>query len=370
MNQNTPNVNQQQQVLVIGGNVQNGIPQAQDDPALVINDGYLPNGDLTLNSNISYIDSSVHSVSIPFVQMASLFEQKFDSTEMNFADTEDLTFLTKQYSPPPHYQMPNIARYIANIIIGLELDIKYLESILICCANYLNGQAEILPSGIFRTLNVVRDGTNRRYSKLCKAIYYSIGSSYYQVRPNQAVIIKDMQTLLQDLYRDGTYTSVLTTLKPYVQDNQQYAIGKTSVQRWATSIPWHALIYNSQSPITFEDFLDLFFKIYSINKGKILRFDLTYPNRQLAQSIIPNSNLFNKLVPEGMNSSEIHLTSDVPNRFILFLRYLMQSELSDLPWGEDDDELDDDDIIDENEGELNNNGSETTESVDEAELAY
>uniref|UniRef100_W8CBU9 Uncharacterized protein n=1 Tax=Ceratitis capitata TaxID=7213 RepID=W8CBU9_CERCA len=359
---NQENINQQQQQNVIGGNVQEGVPQAQDDPALIINQHYLPRGDLTISSNISFVDSSVTPITIPLVQIPTLFRQTFDSTEMNLADDEDIEYYTNKYSPAPQVTMPNISIYLGYVILGVEMDIKYLESIMICCQNYLNGTMEILPSGTFRYLNQRRDGLSRRYTKLCMAVYYSISSNYYKVRPRMAEMVREMQALMQDLYDDNTYTSVLTELTPYRVNDHDYTISKSTIRRWATTITWHALMYNSQSPLTFQQFLDLFFKIYSIAQGKILRYDLTHINDQQVLTIIPNSHLFVHLTPENMISSEVQVTSEIPQRFISLMRYLPLANDDMLEWSEDDD---DDDERDNSEQEDNQNA----ESVDESALA-
>lgn len=363
---NQENINQEQQENVIGGNVQAGIPQAQDDPALIVNQHYLPRGDLTITSNISFVDSSVNSITIPFVRMPTLFQQVFDSTEMNFSNDERMHFPTNTFSPAPHIQIPNIARYIGYVILGIEMDLKYQESIMICCQNYLNGSMEILPNGSFRYLNQIRDGLTRRYTNLCKAVYFAISSGYYKTRPKPIEIVKEIQSLMQDLYENPNYTSVYTKVLPFVVNGQEYSISKSTLRRWATTIPWHALIYNSQSPLSFDDFMDLFFKIFSITQGKILRYDLTHSNNQQVQTIMPNSSLFINLTPPNMISSEVHTTSEISQHFVSFIRYLFLAEGDELPWGENEQE-DDDDNDDEQQ---NDESTQDAESIDEAELAY
>lgn len=363
---NQQNINQQQQANVIGGNIQAGIPQAQDDPALIINQHYLPKGNLTITSNISFVDSSVTSITIPLVTMPTLFRQIFDSNEINFVDTEDSDFSTNTFSPSPHIQMPNIARFIGYVILGIELDIKYQESIMLCCQNYLNGTMEILQNGSFRCLNQSRDGTDRRYSNLCKAVYFSISANYYKVRPRMVEVIKEIQSLMQDLYQDSSYTSVYTKVLPFNANGQDYVISKSTLRRWATTIPWHALMYNSQSPLSFEQFMDLFFKLYSVNQGKILRYDLTHSNDQQIQTIMPNSHLFINLTPPNMISSEVHVTSEIPQRFVSLIRYLLLAQGDELTWSlENDDEDEDDDQEQEQEED-----QPDAESIDEAQLAY
>lgn len=361
------NVNQEQQQNVIDGNIQDGVPQAQDDPALIINQHYLPRGDLTISSNISFVDSSVTPVTIPFATIPTLFQQTFDSVEVNFSDDGDIHYETTTFSPSPQVQMPNIARYIGYIILGIEVDTKYQESIMVCCQCYLDGTMEILPNGTFRYLNQRRDGLSRRYADLCVAVYYSISSNYYKTRPRMLEMVREMQSLMQDIYQDTTYTSVYTKVIPYIENGHRYDLSKTLIRRWATTIPWHALMYNSQSPLDFHQFIDLFFKIYSINQGKILRYDLTHSNQQQLQTIIPNSDLFVRLTPPNMISSEVQISSEIPLRFISLLRYLFLAEAGELPWNLDE-ENNEDENDDQSHQEAESN--QDAESIDEARLAY
>jgi hypothetical protein len=368
MNNDQLNINQEQQQDVIGGNIQNGVPQQQDDPALVINQHYLPRGDLTISSNISFVDSSVTPITIPLVQMPLIFEQIFDSTEMNFTTTDDLIFSQNRYKPAPHMQIPNIARYLGYVITGTDMDTKFLESMMICCGCYLDGTMEILPSGTFRYLNQRRDGTNRRYSPLCMAVYYSISSAYYQIRPKNLEIVKQIQSLMQDIYENSNYTSVLTRVRPMVIAGQEYIVNKSTLRRWATTIPWHALMYNSQSPLSFQQFIDLYFKVFSINQGKILRYDISHPNEQTTQTIMPNSHLFVKLTPENMISSEVHITTDIPQRFINLIRYLALVENEEITWSEDDEDETEEEVETDqmSEGAV----SQDAESMDDWSIAF
>lgn len=343
------NINQEQQQNVINGNIQGNVPQQQDDPPLIINQHYLPRGDLTISSNISFVNSSVNAVIVPLVAMPSLFRQEFDNNEENFSVNSGYATDYVDISPNPHVQIPNIARYIGYIISGIQIDVKFEESILICCKCYLNGTMEILPNGTFRYLNQPRNGLTRRYSLLCKIIYHSISQYYYEPTLDSTTLVAEMQGLMQDLYDNSTYTSVLTTIKPYVFNGVEYTITKSALRRWATTIPWHALIFNSQSPLGYDDFLDLFFKMFSINQGKALRYIDTHPNIQRVQSIVPNSSLFTRLNPTHMESYEINYAPVTTTRFILFCRYMQIAITSTLDWhsdDSDDEELSSEDDID------------------------
>lgn len=363
---NQENINQEQQQNVIGGNVQQGVPQQQDDPALIINQHYLPRGDLTISSNISYVDSSVVPVTIPLAQIPALFQQTFDNTEINLTDSEEMTFPTNKFSPSPQVQMPNIATFLSYVILGIEMDTKYLESIMICCQVYLDGSMEILPNGSFRYLNQQRDGLTRRYSNLCLAVYYSISSTYYEVRPRAAETVREMQFLMQDIFSRPNATSVYTKLLPYRSNGHDYVLSKSTIRRWATTIPWHGLIYNSQAPLTFDQYVELFFKIYSIAQGKILRYDLTHTNNQQIQTILPNSDMFVALTPPNMISSEIYISSDIPQRFISLIRYLVLAENGHFTWQDAEEEETNQDESD----QQNNSSNGGAESIDEESLAY
>lgn len=351
---------QNQQENVIGGDIQNGIPQQQDDPALIINPHYLPQGDLTITSNISFVDSSIQPITVPLTSIPGLFQQVFDASESNLTQDVELEYPTPVLSPNPPMSLPNIARYLAYIVLGIELDIKYRESILLCCQNYTEGTMEITPNGDFRALKQTRDGTTRRYTNLCIAIYFSISGSYYKVNPHNTEMIASMQSLMQDIYQNKTYTSVYTKLNKYVFRGKSYTVPKSTIRRWATTIPWHALMYNSQSPLTFTQFIDLYFKMYSISQGKILRYDISHSNDQSTQTIIPNSQLFSALNPPHMISSEINIPTDIPDRFITLMRYLMLVQQGILNLDDDEDDTNDnqDDIV-----------PNDPESIDEGGLA-
>lgn len=363
---NQDNMYWQQEEQLNGENVRSRIPQAQDDPALVLNQHYLPKGDLTITANISFVDSSVNAIVIPLVQIPTLFHQTFDSTEFNFSDSQDIHFPLRIFSPAPYIRIPNIARYLGYVILGIEMDTKYKESIMICCQNYLDGSMEILPNGSFRYLKQRRDGLARRYTSLCKAAYFSISANYYKTRPSNIQMTKEIQSLMQDLYDNSTYTSVYTKLIPFTVNDQEYHISKSTLRRWATTIPWHALIYNSQSPLSFDGFTDLFFKIFCVNQGKILRYSSIHSNVQHVGTIIPNSHLFINLTPLNMISSEVHIPPEITQQFVTFIRYLLLSEGDSLTWGLDEQENDDNDDSEQH----NEQSTQDAESIDESELAY
>lgn len=329
------NLNDEQQRSVINGTIQGQVPQQQEDPARVIDQQFIDNGNLVITSTFDFKTRTTSSVIIPFSQVPSLFEQRFDNTEENFVINEDIAIEQYYFAPNAQFQMPNIAHYIGYIVIGAETSTKYQESILICCQEYLNGTMEILPSGLFRVLNVRRDGTNRRYSQLCMAIYFSIGALYYQLVPSNSTVVREMQALLQDIYNNTSFTSVLTRLKSYDANGVSTQVNRPILRRWATSIPWHALMYNAQAPMTFGQFLDLFFKLYSINQGKVIRYDLTHPDDQAPHSIIPNDIMFTNVTPKNMVSSPYHISPLIPYKFIYFIRYLMASDYVGFAWRAD-----------------------------------
>lgn len=366
MNDNNLNLNQQNNVL--NGTIQGNVPQSQDDPALAINPQVRRPGDLYLTSNLSFEDQSVLTVKIEIDQIPQLFLQIFDSSEANLSTDEEIQFETSRYSPSHYTFTPNIAQYIGNVILGLEMGTKYQESIMMGCAMYLDGVAEILPNGSIRILNVRRDGTNRRYSELCMIIHYAIGSYYYKVRPNVATTVKMYQSLMQEIYGNAYYTSVLTRIKKFQSRGSLYNVSRAAIRRWALDVPWHALMYNSQAPLDKQQFIDLFFKVYSVNVGQELRYDMTHDNDQFAQTINPNSILFTSLIPENMVAAPTFLSADIPLGFITFMRYYLGVDYVDFRWRAEGEESSEDDDSDKLSDDDRLDGTPDAENMDDSVL--
>lgn len=364
--------NQDQQLYVLNGNVQENIPQPQDDPPLRVNQQTRRNGDLTLTSNLSFEDSSVKTVRIPITSMPAMFAQVFDSTEANFSTDNELSYDRHRYSPTAYTYTPNIAKFLGNIIIGQELGVKYLESIMIGCAMYLDGVAEILPEGDIRILDVRRDTSKVRYRELCIIIYYSLSSFYNKARPTTLTLIEMYQSLMQEIYGNASLTSVYTRIKRYQSQGQLYDVSRAAIRRWALDTPWHALMYNNQAPLTKEQFVDLFFKMYSVNTGQELRYATIHPNDQTPSTLNPNSPLFTALLPDTMVARMVDNSADIPMCFITFIRYYLATDYIDLKWRDIDETSSDDDDDDSQTTDSNENerldGTPRAEEMDESDL--
>lgn len=340
-------------VPFVGDNIQNGIPEPQQDPTIPPNTHYLPNGDLTIESVYDYGTKTRHIKKVPLVEMLGLLETATDARETNLVNSDTLIFNPGVYKPHHTIFLPNIAQYIGKVITGADLQQKYLEDMMLCCQAYLDGTMEISETGFFRVLNTRRDGLNRRYSKLCMCVYYSISEEIYKSLPAKVISDIEIQSLIQDLIMPGS-TSMYVKLKPYNINGIPYNIPKPSVSAWLNTTPWHSIIYNSQTPITFVNFLRLFFKLYCLYGGKITRYIEFMPNQIVTDGILPNSDYFVKLNPENTNSFEQRISNTVPLRIARLIRYLVKSESTDdpltwIPYGTEDDDSDNDDNNDNNE---------------------
>lgn len=340
-----------QNSTVINGNIQEGIVQQQFDPDLKINTNYLPNGDLSLTSDLSYGTNTIKNISIPLSAVTTIFRPAFDSSEVNLVNGDVFVLNQKRYTPHHQIQMPNIARYIGYVMTGVPLYVKYLESIMLCCRNYLDGTMEILPSGAFMYLNQRRDGTVRRYSDLCIAIYYAIASDIYSQQPGKDVVDMELQSLIQNTFLSNA-TSMYVEVIPYVVNNTTYNVTKPLIKTWATSSPWHALIYNSQAPLSMDEYVKLFLKVFAIFTGKAIRYLDDTPNVIKNQAIIPNSPHFTKLSPPGTSSHTIQYDNSIITRMYKLVRYIYAAEQGLLEWEIEVDELDDENNDVEVEDEL------------------
>lgn len=340
------NVSDVQNSLVVGGNVQQGVPTQQSDPTIIPNAHYLPNGDLTICSDQNFDNWTINTITIPIATVAGLFRIETDSNEPNLVEQEDVEYTPTKYTPHLQTSMPNIAQFIGMLITGADIDQRFLESILTSTAAYLDGIMEILANGTFMYLNQQRDGTNRRYSQLCMIINYAISSVIYPPMPPNSEIAMEQQAMIQTLYQTGA-TSALFTLRDAVVNSNTYIITKAMLNRWAMTTPWHALIYNSQAPLTLRAFITLFNNIFSINCGKRLTSQNSFIGQKPTTSMMPNFDLFTNLTPPGMRSSTFNISTKIPQRFITFLRYLLYTESNELEWFDDEDE----DTSDASEGE-------------------
>lgn len=289
------------------------------------------------------------------------FLQKFDITEQNFATSQTFPLEIEVKTPLPYSIMPNIANWIGNVITGTSMNDRFIEALIICTRNYLDGTMEILPNGSFSNLITKRDGLNRRYSKLCIFVHFALAATHSKIAPHSITNIQNIQSIMQDIYGSPKYTSVYTSLEPYAHLGNLYHITSPTLKMWATTTPWHALIYNSQAPMKNNDFRDLFFKIYSICKGTTVRQRATHSNDQKLHSIIPNSPFFTNALPTGMLSHIRHIPELEPFAFINFMRYFLASDEGVLDWDFDEDDDDDDTT-----SETDNAGSE---SVNESQIS-
>lgn len=340
--------------FVIGNNYQDGIPGPQADPPIQINQHYLPNGDLTISSNYDYSAQDITKIVVPIVDVPSLFGTTFDGSEQDLVMTAQIEYEFNYYHPLHQIIMPNIAQFIGNLVTGVDLYDKSMEAMLICTQGYLNGIYEILPNGMFLALKEQRDGTNRRYSNLCKAIYFALSSTIYKDMPARSEMNIEMQSLIQDKMMPGA-TSMLVKVKPYVYQNQEYNVTTPMFNMWAQTTPWHALMFNSQAPLTMDQFIQLFIKIFAINNGKTLRYTMSYTNKQPILSIVPNSDLFVALNPPNMVSSIKYSNPAITERFVTFIRYLSYSVFVGLDWDDTDLGSENEDTDEETESE-NENG--------------
>lgn len=337
------NTSESQNVNIIGGNIQTGIPTQQADPTQIINTHYLPNGDLTIQSDQDLDTWTINKITIPISTVAGLFQNTTDSTEQNIVIDDDIELSPPYYTPRSQTSMPNIAQFIGALITGTDLDQRYLESILICTSSYLDGTMEILPSGMFLMLNARRDGTNRRYSQLCMILNYAISYCIYTPPPPRSDVAMEQQALIQTLFVPGA-TSMLTKLRQATVNSENYTITKTMLNRWAMTTPWHALIYNSQAPLTRNAFIKLFYNIYTINCGKRITYTNSVSGFQPTMSIVPNSGLFTKLDPINSVSSTYNINTQISQRLSIFIRYMLLSSETPLTWITDDDESDNDSV--------------------------
>lgn len=345
---------------IVDGNIQGLVPQVQADPPLQPNDHYLPNGSLTVHSEYNYATKEVSNVTITPMTLRRLFVQKFDSTEQNFANTAQFPITLEIKNPLPYALMPNIANWIGHVICGTSLNDKFIDALIICTRNYLEGTMEILPNGSFSVLTTRRPGLTRRYSKLCIFVHFALAATHSKVVNHSTINIRNIQAIMQDIYGSNRFTSVYTSLEPYNHLGNLHHIATDTIKMWATRTPWHALIYNSQTPMLTNGFRDLFFKIYSLCRGAILRNNANHSNDQKSHSIIPNSPFFTNVVPAGMIAHVRHIPEQEPFAFVNFMRYFLASDEGALEWDFDDD--DDDEVNSEN----NNTGSE---SVDESQIS-
>lgn len=332
----------EQRKNVIGGNFQDGVPQLQADPPQQINDSYLPNGDMTIKSSQNVMNYTVETVMLPFVKMPSMFENQFNSHSPNLVPSTGLDLSMIRFETTVQNTMPNIATFIGYIIIGYEIDRRYLDAVMRCCDNYLQGIMEIMPNGQFSPLltSSKRDGLNRRYSSLCKVVYYTISDSLYSMMPSEGYVTIEIQSLVRDTFLEDC-TSMYTKMKQYEFNKQKYDITQGMINQWATTIPWHALMYNHQTPINGEQFRKMFVNMYNINRGKVIRYDEPKPNKLVTSGILPNSDLMVHLDPPNTRSYVRNLPTSIPHRFAQFIRFLALSEQEILTWDNDIDALDD-----------------------------
>lgn len=359
------NTNEIQNVNVIGGNIQNGIPTQQADPTLVPNAHYLPSGHLTIASIGSLNNWTVRPVSIPITAVSNLFEVTTNSTEQNLIVDDEFRFYVPSYKPRNIITVPNIAYFIGAVITGAELSQKYLESMLVCTTGYLNGTMEILASGTFMNLNQVRDGRNRRYSRLCTVINYALSGNLYSPDPHLADVATEQQAQIQAYFmRDAT--SMLVRLKKAIVNDTEYTVTKSMLSQWALSTPWHALMYNSQAPMEIDDFIRLFINVYAIHCGKrIVHLD-SVPLDTDHATILPNFDLFTALNPPNTQSVVNNISTAIPTRFISFTNLLYYTIENELEWSPPNEDGEDVQSEDDTEEEDNSDDSEENDS----DLAY
>lgn len=360
MSQNRPG-DQDPRDLMVDGNIQGLVPQIQADPNLPPNEHYLPNGSLTINSVYDYATKSVSNVTITPMTLRGQFIQQFDITEQNFATAEVFPLELEVKTSLPYSLMPNIANWIGHVITGTSMNDKFIEALMTCTRNYLDGTMEILPNGSFSNLITRRDGMNRRYSRLCMFTHFALAATHSKVAPHSITNIRNIQSIMQDIYGSPKYTSVYTSLEPYNHLGNLYHITSPTLKMWAASTPWHALIYNSQAPMSNNDFRDLFFKIYSVCKGTTLRHNGDHSNDQKLHSILPNSPFFTNVIPQGMVSHVRHIPELEPFAFVNFMRFFLASDENELDWN-----FDEDDNNDDTDSQLDNT---TSESINESLLS-
>lgn len=345
---------------IVNGDIQGLVPQIQADPQIPPNENYLPNGNLTIHSAYDYATKTVSNVTITPMTLRGLFVQKFDNTEQNFANAQEFPLKLEIKNPLPYTIMPNIANWIGNVICGTAMNDRFLEALIICTRNYLEGTMEILPNGNFSVLTTRRDGLKRRYAKLCIFVHFALNATHSKNAFHSITNIRNIQSIMQDIYGSNRLTSVYTSLDQYVHLGNRYTINSSTLKMWATRVPWHAMIYNSQTPMTTHGFRDLFFKIYSISQGTALRYGGDHSNDQRLQSIIPNSPFFKAVLPVGMISHVRHIPEIEPFAFVNFMRYFLASDEGALDWNTNDD--------DSNES-VSEPDNSTAESVNESPIS-
>lgn len=330
---------EEQQKNVIGGDYQQGVPQPLADPPQKVEPGYLPNGDMTICSTKSFLNASVKDVILPLVDIPAIFENKFDSNGPNFVPSSNIKFDARKFQTTVQNAMPNIAHFIGYVVTGYEIDRRYLYAVMRCCNNYLDGLMEIGVSGQFIPLITQRNGLNRRYSELCKVVYYTISAVVETTLSPNAVVTMEIQSLLQEVFLENC-TGMYVKTKKYDVNGAKYDITKGMFNDWATIIPWHALIYNSQSPLTLDQYDKTFINMYALNRGKLIRFDENKDNKIITDAILPNSELITQLDPPDTRSFVSSISTDVPTRFFQFMRFFRASRETPLPWSSDEDDSD------------------------------